>query len=217
MVKTRERLGEMQALVGLRPLCRIWTLSFTQTTGIPNRKWNSESQMRKNRPSGLMRGGKQTVIGTQSSHPSLPAYSTPRETHNYPHGGGRRCRDARSGSPQRISPYRWQDISVDGKGTHKPGPPLLLGSAGVVADLLVKLDRLVGRKERRQGLQPVVSNEKVPILAHAARHGEGHVLAELWSCQADATQSAGAGPPSRNRDKVRSLRNSSLVIAGAGA
>ena len=32
------------------------------------RKWNSESRMRENRPSGLMRGGKQKVIGTQASH-----------------------------------------------------------------------------------------------------------------------------------------------------
>jgi hypothetical protein len=30
------------------------------------RKWNSESRMRENRPSGLMRGGKQTVIGIAS-------------------------------------------------------------------------------------------------------------------------------------------------------
>ena len=30
------------------------------------RNWNSESRMRENRPSGLMRGGKQTVIGFAS-------------------------------------------------------------------------------------------------------------------------------------------------------
>jgi hypothetical protein len=30
-------------------------------------KWNSESRMRENRPSGLMRGGKQTVIGPRAS------------------------------------------------------------------------------------------------------------------------------------------------------
>ena len=32
--------------------------------------------MRENRPSGLMRGGKQTVIGLVPLNPSLPAYST---------------------------------------------------------------------------------------------------------------------------------------------
>lgn len=36
---------------------------------IANRKWNSESRMRENRLSGLMRGGKQTVIGRTASHP----------------------------------------------------------------------------------------------------------------------------------------------------
>lgn len=34
-----------------------------------NDKWNSESRMRENRPSGLMRGGSQTVIGCKPSHP----------------------------------------------------------------------------------------------------------------------------------------------------
>ena len=38
---------------------------------------NSESRMRENRPSGLMRGGEQTVIGLVPLNPSLPAYSTP--------------------------------------------------------------------------------------------------------------------------------------------
>jgi len=38
---------------------------------------NSESRMRENRPSGLMRGGKQLVIGPRSLKPPLPAYSTP--------------------------------------------------------------------------------------------------------------------------------------------
>ena len=42
----------------------------------PRRERNSESRMRENRPSGLMRGGKQTVIGLVPLNPSLPAYST---------------------------------------------------------------------------------------------------------------------------------------------
>ena len=44
---------------------------------------NSESRMRENRLSGLMRGGEQTVIGLVPLNPSLPAYSTcvpPRHT-----------------------------------------------------------------------------------------------------------------------------------------
>jgi hypothetical protein len=32
--------------------------------------------MRENRPSGLMRGGEQMVIGVKPLNPSLPAYST---------------------------------------------------------------------------------------------------------------------------------------------
>ena len=35
--------------------------------GFAERKWNSESRMRENRPSGLMRGGKHTVIGPWAS------------------------------------------------------------------------------------------------------------------------------------------------------
>ena len=46
-----------------------------------NDKWNPESRMRENRPSGLMRGGKQTVIGSWPLNPSLPAYSTRQKRH----------------------------------------------------------------------------------------------------------------------------------------
>ena len=40
------------------------------------RQRNPESRMRENRPSGLMMGGKQTVIATRPFNPPLPAYST---------------------------------------------------------------------------------------------------------------------------------------------
>ena len=40
------------------------------------RPYRLESRMRENRLSGLMRGGKQTVIGLVPLNPSLPAYST---------------------------------------------------------------------------------------------------------------------------------------------
>ena len=44
--------------------------------GFAERKWNSESRMRENRPSGLMRGGEQTVIGPRVSQSvaSRPLY-----------------------------------------------------------------------------------------------------------------------------------------------
>jgi hypothetical protein len=44
-------------------------------------KWNSESRMRENRLSGLMRGGKQAVIGHFGPlNPSLPAHSTQKKS-----------------------------------------------------------------------------------------------------------------------------------------
>ena len=46
------------------------------------RKWDSESRMRENRLSGLMRGGKQTVIG-----PRAFQSVTSRLLYNFPHGG----------------------------------------------------------------------------------------------------------------------------------
>ena len=39
----------------------------TPGSSLAQRNWNSESRMRENRPSGLMRGGKQTVIGRWAS------------------------------------------------------------------------------------------------------------------------------------------------------
>ncbi|MEA3209034.1 MAG: hypothetical protein QOE70_2091, partial [Chthoniobacter sp.] len=47
---------------------------------LATRKWNSESRMRENRPSGLMRGGSEPVIGLVPFNPSTPAYSTPRSS-----------------------------------------------------------------------------------------------------------------------------------------
>ena len=44
--------------------------------GFVKRKWNSESRMRENRLSGLMRGGSEPVIGLVPFNPSTPAYST---------------------------------------------------------------------------------------------------------------------------------------------
>jgi len=70
MAQAWEPFGEIHALAEPETRTHIWPLPSTDDSGltdIAHRTWNSESRMRENRLSGLMRGGKQTVIGPRAS------------------------------------------------------------------------------------------------------------------------------------------------------
>ena len=77
-VKRREGGGDGPARAGLKAPDKVRQLQITLYR-IAIRTWNSESRMRENRPSGLMRGGKQTVTGIASqSVASRLLYTRPR-------------------------------------------------------------------------------------------------------------------------------------------
>jgi hypothetical protein len=66
-VKRRQGRGDgPRWLTASDKVRRLQIALYRKAKTVANRNWNSESRMRENRPSGLMRGGKETVIGLAS-------------------------------------------------------------------------------------------------------------------------------------------------------
>ncbi len=102
-----------------------------QRTASPCDDWNSESRMRENRPSGLMRGGKTTVIGSASQSVSSRLLYTEGAQTRRPPRHAARCPPSPN-SALRVVTLRAKEPRP---GTnHPPAPPTAGGHGGCLAN-----------------------------------------------------------------------------------